>query len=273
MTSASSVSLGVGFGEQAMDCGFHSSANGTSEIFAAFLDEFTERSWPLSGTGEMRSEPSYSSEEHHGRQKAYSKAAETDTKNSTSVVTREDSLVCQAPTGGFDIMRARPRGSSTETRTDSSPVADKDESTTSASCDLEEPFRSKIPLHSSVRKLTNTTYLRRMHLSKEDAVALFPEVESSLEIVFSTKVSRREYSAPFKNGTCVFIHDVEGRRWPVVIECLRTAGQRHVRFNKGWAELCSANGLSIGKRVRLARWKRGTSLDDTLVILSIVEEM
>ena len=94
-----------------------------------------------------------------------------------------------------------------------------------------------------------------MHLSREDAAELFPDVKSALELVYKTKMTRRESLAPFKKGTCVYIHDIEGRRWPVVLECLRTAGQRHVRFNKGWAEVCSANRISVGMCVRLARWK------------------
>ena len=62
------------------------------------------------------------------------------------------------------------------------------------------------------------------------------------------------------------------RCWPVLLECVRTAGQRHVYFNKGWAELCSANGLFIGKSAQLARWKEGVSPSHVaLVTLSIVQ--
>ena len=271
MTCAGPIPHGVGYGEHAVDCCSHLPTNGTTEIFAAFLDEFTEGAWPLSDTVVMRAESSYSSEEDDGCQKACSEAAETETRTSTGIVKGGNFSFCQALKRNCDIILARPHGSSTETCTDSSPVANKDESTTNPSCALQELLKNGIPLHSSARRLTNTTYLRRMHLNKEDALGLFPEVENSLEFVFSTKMSRREYSAPFKNGTCVSIHDVEGRRWPVVVECLRTAGQRHVRFNKGWAELCSANGLSIGKRIRLARWKLGSSSSSgTFVTLSVV---
>lgn len=112
---------------------------------------------------------------------------------------------------------------------------------------------------SSARKLTNATYLRRMHMSREDAEGLFPEVKPCVDFLYRTKMTRRESSASFNTGTCVYIHDMKGRRWAVVLECLRTAGQRHVRLNKGWAEVCSSNGLSIGWSIRLARWKEGLS--------------
>ena len=109
--------------------------------------------------------------------------------------------------------------------------------------------------HSAVRALTNTTYLRRMHLSREDAIGLFPEVQRILQSVFSKKMKRRVSTRLFKVGIAVCIQDAAGRRWPVAIECLRTAGQRHVRFNSGWAEMCTANGLAVGKCIRLDRWQ------------------
>lgn len=113
-------------------------------------------------------------------------------------------------------------------------------------------FRTKRTLaHASDRKLTNTTYLRRMHMSKEDAMELFPRVHETIEHVFEKE---RVSLGSMKIATNVVIQDDKGRRWPIVLECLRTAGQRHVRINKGWAALCSANSLSVGKCVRFERW-------------------
>ena len=109
--------------------------------------------------------------------------------------------------------------------------------------------------YSAVRAITNTTYLRRMHLSREDAIGLFPEVHRSLQCVFSKRTKRRVSTRLFKIGIAACIQDAAGRRWPVKIECLRTAGQRHVRFNSGWAEMCTANGLAVGKCIRLDRWQ------------------
>lgn len=268
MASVASVSHGVSYGEHEREQ--HGSLfpkNGNTATFAAFLDQFTEGSWPLSGTGEMRPVSS-SSDEDDGCRKSCSKIFETTTKTLTTIVTGEE-LPHQAPKYGCNITRARPSGS-TETCGHSSVDDDKDATAAGTSRAFDEIFKSGDVLYSSVRKITNTTYLRRMHLSKEDAVNFFPEVKSSVEFVFMTKMARHEYSAPFKKGTLVRINDIEGRRWPIVLECLRTAGQRHVRFNKGWAKMCIANGLSVGKCVRLARWKHGSSSSDALVTLSVV---
>ena len=243
---------------------------GSTESFAAFLEEFSDGSWHLLDTGEMRSILSYR-DDYHECPESYSKVFDTAAATSPSVVTTADASPSPPTANGCGISKARPSGSSTETFVDSSSFAEKPGTAVDASRALEEICLSTIILHSSVRKITNATYLRRMHLSRDDAAGLFPEFESILNIVFTMKgTSRREYSPPIKKGTCVYIQDVEGRRWPVVLECLRTAGQRHVRFNKGWSEMCSANGISIGKCFRLARWKQGpSSSHSAIVTLSI----
>jgi hypothetical protein len=122
--------------------------------------------------------------------------------------------------------------------------------------------------YSSVRKLTNTTYLRRINLSREDAVKLFPKIKSSVEFVCASDAQQRDPSRHFKIGIVVNIRDAEGRRWPVVLECLRAAGQRHVRLNKGWAAMCRGNGVSVGKCIRLDLWVQDSP--DTLVTFSVV---
>lgn len=128
--------------------------------------------------------------------------------------------------------------------------------------------------HSAFRDLTNTTYLRKVSLSREDAIRLFPEFKSSVDYVFDTDTSRHAPSGNFKVETSVDIQDARGERWTVVLECLRGAGQRHIRLNRGWAEMCRANDLSVGGRFRLDRWVQSSSpspkSQDAVVTLSIV---
>lgn len=128
--------------------------------------------------------------------------------------------------------------------------------------------------HSALRDLTNTTYLRKIPLSRADAIRLFPEFKSSVDFVFDTDVSRHASSGNFKVETFVYIQDARGKRWTVVLECLRGAGQRHVRLNRGWAEMCRANDLSVGRRFRLDRWVQSssssTTSQDAVVTLSTV---
>lgn len=248
--------------QRASERGSLSPENGYAEIFTAFLDEFTEGSWPLPDAGEMRS---VSTDGDNACQKSYSDNIEETVPSSESVTAKESSPY-PASTGSFDDTTT-PSGGSTAASADFSPVADK---YVNVSHVRDNFYPRGIISHSSVRKVTNTTYLRRMHLSRDDAVGLFPELKNVTEFVFMTNKTRSESSAFLKRSTCVCIHDVEGRRWPVVVECLRTAGQRHVRFNKGWAEMCSANGISIGKCILLARRKlASSSLGDSVVTVSL----
>jgi len=124
--------------------------------------------------------------------------------------------------------------------------------------------------YSSVCKLSSTTYLRRMHLSRKDAIAFFPESKETIEFIFATDMTRCASSEQFKVEISVSLQDGEGRRWPVVLECLRSAGQRHLRLNKGWSEMCRVNGICVGKRIRLARWEQTSSSNDPFVTVSIM---
>lgn len=110
--------------------------------------------------------------------------------------------------------------------------------------------------HSCFRTLTNTTYLRRMHMGKEDAIGLFPKVRKTIEHTFAADTKQSISLGPIKIATSVFLQDGKGRRWPVVLECLRTAGQRHIRINRGWGAVCVANRLTVGKCIRLERWEK-----------------
>jgi len=129
---------------------------------------------------------------------------------------------------------------------------------------------SAILSYSSVRKLSSTTYLRRIHLSRDDAAAFFPESKETMEFIFATDMTRCVSPEQFKVELSVSLQDGQGRRWPVVLECLRSAGQRHVRLNKGWAEVCRATGLSVGKSIRLARLEQASSSSDAHVTVSLV---
>jgi len=109
-----------------------------------------------------------------------------------------------------------------------------------------------------------------MHLSRNDATALYPECKETVEFIFATDTTRCVSPEQFKVQISVSLHDGEGRRWPVVLECLRSAGQRHVRLNKGWSEMCRANAIYVGKRIRLARWEQTSSSSDAIVTVTIV---
>jgi len=124
--------------------------------------------------------------------------------------------------------------------------------------------------YSSVCKLSSTTYLRRMHLSRKDAVAFVPESKETIEFIFATDMTRCASSEQFKVEIPISLQDGEGRRWPVVLECLRSAGQRHLRLNKGWSEMCRVNGISVGERIRLARWEQASSSNGAFVTVSIM---
>ena len=128
--------------------------------------------------------------------------------------------------------------------------------------------------YSSVRSLTNPTYLRRLNLSKEDAISLFPEAQATMYSVFAKDARRCDSPGKFwKSSTSVGIQDPEGRQWQVVLECLRTSSQRHVRLIKGWEDMCILNGLSVGMIVRLDRWEQAfpsASSREALVTVSIL---
>ena len=175
---------------------------GSTETFAAFLDEFSDGSWPLSETGEMRYVSSYSDKVHESsllknsekRSECYHKVVDAAAAPSPSVATTADASPCPPTANGCDIAKTHPSGSCSETRVDSSSFAEKPAN--NASRALKELFLSAKYLHSSVRKITNPTYLRRMNLSRDDATGLFPEFESILNSVFMKSMSRREYLPP-----------------------------------------------------------------------------
>ena len=132
----------------------------------------------------------------------------------------------------------------------------------------------RIISHTSVRRLSNATYLRRLNLSREDALHLFPRAWKTLDPA-SAKESRQIDSSSRKvcKRICTLgIQCPEGKQWHVILECLFTSGQRHVRLTKGWDEMCSANGVSVGNILRFDRWEQASpaSSQEAIVTVSIV---
>jgi len=119
----------------------------------------------------------------------------------------------------------------------------------------------------SICKLSSTTSLRRLHLSRDDAVGLFPEIKKTMDFIYVTDT--KKHTAQFKVDMSVSLQDEEGRHWSVVMECLRSAGQRHTRLNKGWSAMCRANKISVGNRIRLARWEQVSSSSAAVVTVSV----
>ncbi len=267
MFSVESVLSGSWLGEHSFDLNdpLHVTRN-KEGTFGAFLDEFTGADWTPPSARDKRPASPYADENYDDRRREHSTLFASDA--SVKGIVNGMVSTSQTPTAESDILR-KPSTDSSEAPESSS----LDSGGEKASPDV--PVTPKASLvhttlaFSSVRALSNTTYLRRMHLSKNDAVALFPEIKKTIELVFSSDAKRYTSPGHFKTGIAVSLYDRKGRRWPVVLECLRTAGQRHVRLNKGWIQMCSANGIAVGKRVRLARWEQVSSSRKALVTVSV----
>ena len=253
-----------------------------TDLFSALLGEFTggaltlpdaRMMWRRSASTLTSKEGEYKEQEQgdHGCQEYNSQVFAAD--SSTKLVAVEKELLLEDPQKIYIDPRTRQIKSSTESLVISSLASGK-EKAADASCCPKASAVHRVILYGCVRTLTNTTYVRRMHMSREDALGLFPEAKHSLGLVFKPRTKRRASSRNIMIGTSVRIRDHQGRCWPVVLECLRTAGQRHVRLNKGWAEMCVANGLSVGVIIRLARWKNAPSSSsmtrDAHITMSIV---
>jgi len=248
------------------DC-IHLVAHKEANIYGDFLDDFTVQDW----VSQVAPETEFISPHADKASCLYSRSksghlagnavpsvvvgVESNSCASTAVSGISRTHFTASPETGFETI------SKTNRKED---VADAPGSHKAAS------VSNAIISYSSVRKLSSTTYLRRMHLSREDAVAFFPESKETMELIFATDMTRCISPEHFKVKIHVSLYDSEGKRWPVVLECLRSAGQRHVRLNKGWAEACRAIGLSVGKRIRLARWEQASSSKDAFVTVSTV---
>ena len=93
---------------------------------------------------------------------------------------------------------------------------------------------------------------RRMQPSEKEAVNLFPEVQSNHLQDRREAVDKPGY---FKMSVPVSVQDDEGRQWPVVLECLLTADQRHVRLVKGWTDMYQRQ--RIFRRSENQAWELG----------------
>jgi hypothetical protein len=269
MASVESAYSGTGHGEEHSrdrDCPLLVGRK-EAEIFGAFLNEFAGGDWAFPNMGKLQTASPYADEDFHGCEKGHSSFFASDDSTS-SVITGVDSPP-QIPTADSNIPRKSPTASPEECG-DSRPDSNGGKTGAAAPITPDVSIFDVILAHASVRVLSNTTYLRRMHLSREDAIAFFPEIKKSIESAFKAGLTRHASPGRFKTGIDVSLHDEQGRRWPVVLEVLRTAGQRHVRLNKGWAQMSIANGFAIGKCIRLARWEQASPSKEALVTVSTV---
>ena len=238
-----------------------------AEIFDAFLNEFADGDWAIPNMGKLQTALPYADEDFHGCERGQSSFFASDDSTS-SVMTGVDSPP-QIPTADSKVPRKFPMASPEECG-DSHPDSNGDKTGAAAPITPDVSIFDVILAHSSVRVLSNTTYLRRMHLSREDAIALFPEIRKTIEYAFKAGLKRHASPGRFKIGIDISLQDEQGRRWPVALEVLHTAGQRHVRFNKGWAQMSIANGFAVGKCIRLARWDQASPSKEALVTVSAV---
>jgi len=120
--------------------------------------------------------------------------------------------------------------------------------------------------YSSLRTLSNKTYLRRVYIKISDAQRLFFGAPETLFLpaLFMQEPGAARY-APNKTilRTVVSLLDAEGRLWPVQYECVLQGGQRHSRLKSGWMKVCRANHFTVGDRIR---FQRLTLRDRTSVI-------
>ena len=236
-----------------------------AEIFGVFLDEFAGGDWAFPSVRDLQTASPYADEDHYDCERGDSKLFASDAL--TSNVVNGVDLPSQTPMVDSKILRKSPTDNPEE-RGNSSLDSNSDKTDADADITSDVSIVDAILAHSSIRALSNTTYLRRMHLSRDDAVALFPEIRETMEAVFATGVKRHASQGLFKTGIDVSLQDENGRRYPVVLEVVRTAGQRHVRLNEGWAQMCIANGLAVGTCVRLARWEQAYSSKESLVTVA-----
>jgi hypothetical protein len=113
--------------------------------------------------------------------------------------------------------------------------------------------------HSVRRKVTNKTYLRRLHFSVADAVSLFPAVGNSVRLVHTMTRGKRSSSKVFKFRLTheVSLHDASEREWRATFECVSTGGQVHCRVAHGWSQFCQANNIHVGSGIRVQRLENG----------------
>lgn len=116
------------------------------------------------------------------------------------------------------------------------------------------------------RTISNDTYLRRVYLSPEQALCLFP----GLQPFSATATMARQVRASLRSKVTtqdVVLVTRDGRRWSSVFECVvSTNGQLHCRLVNGWSQFCKDNGVAVHDSVVLE-----SSSTNSNEIVAIVE--
>lgn len=106
------------------------------------------------------------------------------------------------------------------------------------------------------RPLSNDTYLRRLHLSPEQAISLLPCLAPTV-LPLATSTERRA-RLNFRGVNVRFkLVNESGRQWNAVCECVLSSDKKqlHCRFGGGWRQFCGDNGVCVHSTVILERIK------------------
>lgn len=110
------------------------------------------------------------------------------------------------------------------------------------------------PARPVCRVISNDTYLRRMHLSPEQTVALLPSLAASLLPVATAPGKRAHVNFKVLRHQVNIVNDA-GHHWVVLCECVLSANKKqlHCRLGAGWAQLCRDNRAAVGDTVVMMR--------------------
>ena len=109
------------------------------------------------------------------------------------------------------------------------------------------------------RPLSNETYLRRLHLSPEQAISLLPCLASSvLPVATSTEV--RAKTKYYDVRLEISLVNSSGQQWRAVCECVLSSKKKqlHCRLGEGWAQFCRDNGAAVHDVARMERSGAGS---------------
>lgn len=112
------------------------------------------------------------------------------------------------------------------------------------------------PVHQGpVRRcITNATYLRRLHLSPQQAAWLVPDLSTQLLHVASLRRRHRTRANFTGLRQDVTLVDADGRPWSATLECSPTCGgQLHCRLVSGWSHFCDDHCVCVFDTVVLDR--------------------
>lgn len=116
------------------------------------------------------------------------------------------------------------------------------------------------PVHSRpvCRIISNDTYLRRLHLSPRQIIALVPSLASSL-VPLATSRNQRHCVDINNLRRQVNIVNESGQSWTVVCECVLSANKKqlHCRMGPGWAQFCRDNSAAVYDKVVMMRDRCG----------------